>query len=347
MAKDVESFCRACTICTCSKMPTQHPYGLLKPFPVPTLPWSQIGVDFAGPLPSSKTLTGEYDMICIVIDHLTAMVHLVPMRQDYTARDKAEVMYSNVYRLHSIPDVIVSNRDKLFTSDYHREIHHLMNTELKFSSAYHPQTDGMTERMVRNVSRLIRACVNPEQRDWANKLPGIEFAINSARSETTGFSPFVLNYGRLPRPMLIRTQMDLYGVQEAARQIKYTQSVAHDMIIAACPSQTIQANIHRRLSPFQKGDLVYVSTKNMSIPAGKAHKLAPKYVGPYKVDKVVKEGATYRIELPPEMRRHGIRPTFHASLLKPHVPHKDRRFPGCNYQQVVSLEGDKDTWAVD
>jgi hypothetical protein len=148
MAKDIESFCWACTICARLKTPTQHLYGLLKPLPVPTLPWSQIGVDFAGPLPLSKTLTGECDMICIVIDHLMAMVHLVPMRQDYTARDIAEVMYSNVYRLHGIPNVIVSDHDKLFTLDYHREIHKLMNTEMKFLSAYHPQMDGMTERMV-------------------------------------------------------------------------------------------------------------------------------------------------------------------------------------------------------
>ncbi|KAF8597335.1 hypothetical protein BDV93DRAFT_453110, partial [Ceratobasidium sp. AG-I] len=105
---------------------------------------------------------------------------------------------------------------------------------------------------------LVRTCVNPAQRDWAIKLPGVEFAINSARSETTGFSPFTLNYGRLPRPMLVRTQTDLYGVRETALQIKYTQSMAHDAIIAARPSQTVSANKRRRLAPFKANDLVFV-----------------------------------------------------------------------------------------
>ncbi|KAF8753032.1 hypothetical protein RHS01_07371 [Rhizoctonia solani] len=146
MAKEVERFCRACTTCTASKQSTQHPYGLLKPLQVPKFPWSQIGIDFVGPLPSSKTLYGEFDMICVVVDHLTSMTHLIASRQDYTARDIAKALHAHVFKLHGPPDIIISDRDKLFTSEFHKTINELSGTELGMSTSNHPETDGLVER---------------------------------------------------------------------------------------------------------------------------------------------------------------------------------------------------------
>lgn len=97
LAKDMESFCMLCMRCASSKTSTQRPYGLLEPLPVPQHLWSQIGVGFMGPLPQSQTLLGQFDMICVVIDQLTLMVHMVPTRQDYTAMDIAKVVYTNIY----------------------------------------------------------------------------------------------------------------------------------------------------------------------------------------------------------------------------------------------------------
>ncbi|KAF8752795.1 hypothetical protein RHS01_07224 [Rhizoctonia solani] len=347
MANDTKRFCNACVSCASSKTSTQKPYGLLKPLPIPKYPWAQVGVDFFGPLPESTTLLGTFDMICAVIDHLTCMTHLIPTRSDYTARDMAEVFHANVFRLHGIPEIIISDRDKLFTSIFWQTFYSLTGTEIRLSSAFHPQTDGMTERLIRSMSGIIRVCVNPALRDWALKLPSIEFAINSARSETTGFSPFSLNYGRVPRPMLVRTGTDMHGVREAARNIKYALMIAHDAIIGARVSQMVESNRHRRPSPFKQGDRVYVSTKNMRVPMGKPHKLLAQWIGPVVIDGVVKEGATYHVELPEDLRRRGIKAIFHASLLKPHIPYEDRRFPGRNYKQIASLEADDDEWAVE
>lgn len=140
-------------------------------------------------------MLGKFDMMCDVIDHLTLIVHIIPTKQDYTARDMAEVLYTNIYCLHGLPNVIVSDHDKFFTSQYHREPHKLMGTELRFSSVYHPQTDGMKEQVNRTIMSLVCTCINPAQSNWASRLPGIEFAINSARLETTGMSLFMLCYG--------------------------------------------------------------------------------------------------------------------------------------------------------
>jgi hypothetical protein len=172
--------------------------GLLRPLEIPSLPWESIGVDFVGPLPVSKNLLGEWDEICLVIDRLTSMVHLIAFKTTFGACNMAEIMFNNIYKLHGLPVSIVSDRDSLFTSVFWRELHSLIGCELRMSSAYHPQTGGATERANRTMTQMLRHCIALDQRDWVTKLPAIEFAMNAATSETTGFSPFLLNYGRQP-----------------------------------------------------------------------------------------------------------------------------------------------------
>jgi transposase InsO family protein len=130
------------------------------------------------------------------------MVHLIPSRTNYNASQLAELMFENIYKLHGLPKNIISDRDVLFTSTFWRQLHRLIGTKLRMSSAYHPQSDGSTERANRTITQMLRQCVHPNQKDWVAKLPAIEFAINSARSESTGFAPFFLNFGRMPRTML-------------------------------------------------------------------------------------------------------------------------------------------------
>jgi hypothetical protein len=142
-------------------------------------------------------------------------------------------------------------------------------------SAYHPQTDGMTERVQRNYTGLLRICAGARQTEWVQNLPAIEFAINSARSEATGLSPFYLNYGRTPSPMVVNTNSKFPGVREHIERIKIAIMTAHDAVLDGRTKMTRQANQHRRPADIEEGDLVYVSTKNMRMPKGFARKLAP------------------------------------------------------------------------
>ncbi|TFK17824.1 hypothetical protein FA15DRAFT_604368, partial [Coprinopsis marcescibilis] len=111
---------------------------------------------------------------------------------------------------------------------------------------------------------MIRQCVGPKQKDWVSKLPAIEFAINSARSETMGYSPFFLNHGRMPKGMVWNwaTKEEYPGVRAFAQRIKIAIMTAHDSILAARVKQTTAANKKRIPSPFSEGDLVYLSTEN-------------------------------------------------------------------------------------
>lgn len=347
LVSDVSDYCRSCKTCAVSKPQPGKPHGKLKTMPVPTYPWQYIGVDFVGPLPESTNRTGSYDMICVVIYALTSMVHLIPSKQTYRAGDVAELMFENVYKLHGLPERIVSDRDLLFTSRFWKQLHRLMGTELRMSSAFHPQTDGVTERANRTLTQMIRQCVCPDQKDWLTMLPAIGFAMNSARSSTTGFSPFQLNYGRNPSLMIWRGQEEFPGVRRFAEQMKMAIMGAHDAIIASRITSTVQANWKRVSVDHKVGDLVYLLTKNLSLPKGRARKLASKFLGPFAITKILKEGATYQLDLSDELLKGGINPSFHASLLKPHIPNDDRRFPGRLPSQLPGFGVNSGEWMVE
>ncbi|KAL7284480.1 hypothetical protein ACG7TL_001771 [Trametes sanguinea] len=347
MASDVATYCQTCGVCATTKSQTTKPLGLLKPLPVPRRPWQYIAMDFVGPLPESSNRNGSFDMICVIIDQLTSMVHLVPTKQTYGAREMAELVFDHVYKLHGLPEQIISDRDTLFTSTFWCKLHDLLGTELRLSSAYHPQTDGVTERANRTMTQMLRQCVQPDQKDWVIKLPAVELAMNMARSESTGFSPFYLNYGQMPRSLVWSSETEYPGIEEFARRMKTAIMAAHDAIIGARASQVVQANKRRRKAAFAIDDLVYLSTKNLNLPKGRARKLSPKYLGPFRISEIIREGATYRIDLPRELKARGIHDAFHASLLRPHYPNDDRRFPGRQFHQLPGFGEQPREWAVD
>ena len=275
------------------------------------------------------------------------MTHLVPSQTTYRAKDIAELIFDSAYRHHGLPECIVSDRDSLFTSTFWTELHTLIGTKLKMSTAYHPESDGFTERTNRSITQMLRHCVDVDQKNWAIKLPLIEFAINSARSDTTGFSPFFLNSGREPGTMVWNTNLEQYnGVRIFARRMKEALLQAHDAILSARIKQTIQANRKRKPSPFSKGDLVYLSTKNISLPKGLARKLAPKFIGPFLILEEVVPELSFKLDLPSDLKRRGIHPVFHSSLLRIHIPNDDRRFPGRSVSQITGLGDSPTEWAV-
>lgn len=220
--------------------------------------------------------------------------------------------------------------------------------KLRLSSAYHPQSDGSTERANRTITQMLRQCVHPNQKDWVAKLPAIEFAINSARSESTGFAPFFLNSGRMPRTMLWTSapSTEFPSVRNFALRKKLTIMATHDSILSARVKQTRDANRKRRSTPFKAGELVYLSTQHISFAKGLARKLLPKFIGPYKILQDF-ENSSFQLELPPHLKRRGVHDIFHLSLLREHVPNDDRLFPGRLYTQFGNTPETEGEWAVE
>lgn len=139
-----------------SRLINQKPYRLLSPLSISSKPWESIGIDFIGLLPLSKNNDGEFDLITIIIDLLTVMVHLMPSWITYNAREIAELVFAEVYNLHDLPKLIISNWDMLFTSVFWTYLNKLIDTNQCMSSTYHPQSDGPLNKQ---IGPLDKCCV--------------------------------------------------------------------------------------------------------------------------------------------------------------------------------------------
>jgi transposase InsO family protein len=325
MAVEVAAFCSSCVTCQRSKPRTGLPTGFLHSLPVPFRPWESIGIDFIGPLTESN----GYNFLVVIIDRLTSLVHLIPCTTKLTATEFAKLFFANIVRLHGIPDSIISDRDTRFVSRFWRELTKLMGVKLLMSTAFHPQTDGATERCNRSVTQILRSIIDVDQTNWSEALPLVEFAINSSINASSGFAPFELNCGFLPRLSSINVKECKYeGVRHFAEQAKWNLIVAHDAIIAARLRSAPVYDAHR--SPphdFKRGQLVYLSTENLSLPRNRSRKLCPKFLGPFKILKLHPNSPTASLELPDDLRKRGIHNNFHVQLIRPHIPNDNNLFP--------------------
>lgn len=331
LGKDVRRYCESCGVCQTTKTSSQKPPGLLHAMPVPTRPWQSIAMDFVGPFPKSRGC----DYLWVVICRLTSYVHLVPTTTRVKASDLAWLYVKEIVCLHGVAESIVSDRDAKFTSAFWKELQRLLGTRLLMSTAFHPQTDGATERANRSITQILRAVVRPDQKDWVDQLPMVQFALNSSASSTTGFAPFELTGGYLPSMVRSLPESIMPGVKAFADAALDNLAMAHDAIIDARVHQTYQANKKRRdenvqhgeHKPIERGDLVYLATENLNLPKGRAKKLLPKFIGPYKVEEAWPDTSTYKIELPEDLRKRRIHPTFHISRLRRHEASDDVLFP--------------------
>jgi len=279
------------------------------------------------------------------------MVHTIPVNGKSTVSQLSSVFLREVVRLHGLPESIVSDRDPKFTSKWWREIHRLLGAKLLMSTSFHPQTDGATERANHSIGQILRAMVRPDQKDWYQKLPMTEFAINSAVSASTGFAPFEINYGYVPS-MIKEIRKDPPappGVRAFVEQALHNIRAAHDAIIASRVFQTHHANKRRRDElEIHEGALMYLSTKNLSLLKGRASKLLPRYIGPYKVVRAMPDSSNYELELPLDLVNRRIHPVFHVSLLRPHQANDDALFPNRTSADPYDFGAPEDTeWYVD
>jgi hypothetical protein len=346
MATNINSFCTSCAKCQMSKDITKRPMGLLHSLTVPERPWQSIGMDFMGPLPKSDT----HDYLLVVIDHLTLQVHLIPTNTHVTAKGVAQLFLHEVVRLHGVPDSIVSNRDTKFMSIFWRELQQIMGVKLLMSTAFHPQMDGVTERANHSIGQILHTIIQSDQQDWAQKCPMVEFALNSNVSSTTGFMPFELNSVYMPQigiPMATDTKFT--GVRQFAQQARVNLLAAHDTIIENHILQMFHANKKCWASPgYRRGDQVYLSTKNLALPKGRARKLVPRFIGPYWVTEAHNKALMVTIELPPELVSRHITPTFHASLIQPYVLNNSQRFPRWEAKSFYDFSNDDEQeWLID
>jgi hypothetical protein len=228
---DVEKYCRSCEMCARSKGECRAPAGKLHLLPIATRPWELIGTDFIGPFLE----VDGFNYLWVVICRLSSMVHLILINTKTTATQLSSIYMREVVRLHGLPSSIVSDRDPKFTSKWWRELHRIMGTKLLMSTSFHPQTDGITERANRSIGQIFRAIIDPDQRDWVEKSPLIEFTINSSINSATGLAPFEINNGYMPVMMkeVKDNERTPLGVRSFTQNTIRNMAIAHNALIEA------------------------------------------------------------------------------------------------------------------
>jgi hypothetical protein len=309
---DVQAFIKVCDACQRHKASTQKPAGLLQSLPIPSRKWESVGIDFIVSLPCTEA---GHDAIMVVIDRLSKLTHLIPTVTEATAPDVAELFVNHVVKLHGMPDTIVSDRDPKFTSVFWTTVCEMWGIQKAMSSAYHPQTDGQTERVNRVLEEYLRCYIGPSQTDWDKYLPMAEFAINDSFQTSIGMSPFYMTYGCHPSvpTRLAEPSQDNPDGKKFAERVHAAVNRGEQMLQNAQQKQADQANKHRRDLEFEVGDKVLLSTANIVIKTPGKQKLLPRFIGPFEILKKVSRVA-YKLKLPQEMSR--VHPVFHVSLLK-------------------------------
>jgi transposase InsO family protein len=325
---DVKAYVSSCVTCLSCKSSTQAPLGLLHSLPVPSEKWDSISMDFVTGLPVTQS---GHDAVFVVTDRLTKMVVLIPTVTTLTAPRAAELFMRHVFAHYGLPRSIVSDRDSRFLSAFWKALFKSLGTKLAYSSAYHPQTDGQTERVNQTMEQVLRVFSVQRPAEWDTHLHMCQFVLNAAEHVSSGFSPFQLMYGYEPRvpATLAAAQSPVPAADEMLSDLTRQLRAAQHQLLKARERQTRYANQRRREHVFAVGDEVMLSTKHLSAFDVPGKKLLRKYVGPFKVAAVINPVAV-RLALPQNLSR--IHPVFHVSMLKPVPPggavwHADSEVP--------------------
>ena len=347
--RDVEIYIKSCTSCARNKSSTQAPAGFLHPMPIPKDRFSEMALDFVGTLVPSK----GFDMILVMTDRLTNYVKFEPTHSTATAADVADLVYRSWYRHFGLPKAMTSDRDKLFTSKFWKELHKRLRIHLRMSTSFHPETDGSSERSNKTMIESLRHYVNLRQSDWAEHLIHVEAAMNNSVNATTGKTPTEMVYGTplrlFPSPRdLHKPDLDVPAVSDYIQRIQENIALARDRHAEAKTKQTTYANKGRRKEPeYKVGDKVYLETKNLRLrikKKGRSAKFYPRYVGPFEISKAEPATSNYTLKLPPEFQIH---PKVHTRRLKLAHDNDPELFPGRIPLNPPPIDVDDEQYAVE
>ena len=193
MKNELAEYIATCFECQQVKAEHQHPAGLLQPLPIPRWKWEIISLDFIIGLPRNRN---QNDSIMVVVDKLSKETHFIPVNTTYKAANIAEIFIKQIFRLHGIPKVIIYDRDPKFTSNLWNSLFKGLNTTLNFSTSFHPQMDGQTERVNQILDDMLSMYVRQQPGKWEDYLHLVEFAYNNHYQASEKYSPFEILYGR-------------------------------------------------------------------------------------------------------------------------------------------------------
>ena len=314
----VRKFIRSCAQCQRRKLPAGQVYPA-QPLPCPSRPFDRVGIDIYGPLPS--TLAGNR-WIIVAIDHLTRYAETAAL-PTATARDVATFLLRHFVLRHGAPRELLSDRGRVFLADVLKALLDECRIVHRTSTAYHPQTNGMTERFNRTLGDMLSMYVASDHSNWDQVLPFVTYAYNTAAQATTGFSPYFLLYGREPSNTIDTIlpykpdESESTPLSEAAQHAEECRQLARSFSTEDQWQQQSRQPGDRSAPTFSPGSLVW-----LRVPAtapGRSAKLVAKYLGPYRVVEQT-SSVNYLVEpiTPSTHLRYRGRELVHVSRIKPY-----------------------------
>jgi len=273
------------------------------PNSIPEKPWTHISADFITKLP----LAQGYDSILVVVDRLTKIVHFIPTTEKMSAEGLARLFRDNVWKLHSLPKSIISDRGPQFAAGLMRELNEMLGIKSKLSTVFHPQTDRQTKRINQELEQYLRMFIDHRQEQWSEWLGTAEFAYNNKVHSSTRISPFKANYGQDPRIGFKERKKGKYmGAEKFMEKMKEIQEEAKAGLRKAQKDMRKYADRKRSdTEEYKVGDLVMLSTKDLKyqMVGRRTEKLTKRFVGPYKVKEIVSSNLV-KLELPSTVKIH-------------------------------------------
>jgi transposase InsO family protein len=331
LREDVHAYVTSCDSCQRNKVEQRKTAGLLRPPPTPDEPGYAINMDFVTGLPRSRRGHTAYLSITC---RLSNVLQVGLCEDTVTAAQAAQLVFDHWVVHYGLPATIISDRDPRFLGEFWQALWKIMGTQLSFSTAGHPQTDGKAENRQRTANTMLRHFVSFEQTDWDSQLLRAVFAINHTRSASTGLTPFEVMFGRIPRlPLDIALEPLREGdsangrvpaAHDFAARFAPLWQHARENLQRAQADQKRHADKHRREVHYAVGDLVLLSVRDLKFtsPADlrRSAKFAARFVGPFAVKRIINDNA-YELDLPPELRVH---PTQNVSKLRRWTASPDR-----------------------
>ena len=316
----IREMLRKCVSCQSAKHSTKASRLPLQPLDVPSEPWESVSMDFIVELPMTER---GFDALMVVVDRLTKFCILIPTTTNASARDVAFAFLNNVVCRFGIPKSIVSDRDPKFTSAFWSELHEFLGTDLRLSSAYHPETDGQTERMNQTLEIMVRHYISPDLLTWDLLIERLEMAYNTSKHHSSKYTPYFLNHGReapllLDHLISVPHRCEHKDTEDFVDELKLHWKLARDAVRTAQQLQSQWANRTIKIPDFNVGDWVWLSTKyiNTLFKARQSHKFQKPYIGPFKILSI-RRGTFYELDLPPRLGKlHNV---FYGGLLKKYV----------------------------